>query len=173
MTQENTTPETTTPEANAVHHATKRGADMSLARKEISPDSHKAVHEGRISLEEARELGREGSPFGPAPKTTSKNDRSRPCLCACGEVSKAGRFKPGHDQRMVTLAKAHVRGEADLTDEQMEYVQKSGKLDRARLQVEKEERQRQERIAKKAQKQREKEGEIERRRAEKAEGEKS
>ncbi len=170
MTQENTTPETTTPEANAVHHATKRGADMSLARKEISPDSHKAVHEGRISLEEARELGREGSPFGPAPKTTSKNDRSRPCLCACGEVSKAGRFRPGHDMRMVTFAKEYVRGERELTPEQMEYVQESGKVDRARLQVEKEERKRQEAAAKKAEAQRQKEGrkaEAKRRNAEK------
>jgi hypothetical protein len=165
MTQENTTPETTTPEANAVHHAAKRGADMSLARKEISPDSHKAVHEGRISLEEARELGRNAAPSGPAVRA-DKNDRSRPCLCACGEVSKAGRFKPGHDMRMVTLAKAHVRGEADLTDEQMEYVQESGKLDRARLQVEKEEHKREEKTQQKAERQRRREGEAEAKKSE-------
>ncbi len=37
----------------SVHHQTKKGADMALAKKQISPDSHKAVHEGRISLDEA------------------------------------------------------------------------------------------------------------------------
>ncbi len=157
-------------QVNAVHGNTKKAADTALAKRAISPDSHKAILTGELSLEEARSLGREGSPFGPTPKTVAKNDRSRLCLCACGEVSKAGRFKPGHDMRMVTLAKAYVRGEADLTDEQMEYVEISGKLDRARLQVEREERKRQERIAKKAEVQRQKEGreaEAKRRNAEK------
>ncbi len=159
--QENTT---------TIHPMTRKAADLALAKKVISPDSHRAVHEGRISVEEARELGREGSPFAPARKTVAKNDRSRPCLCACGEVSKAGRFKPGHDMRMVTLAKAWVRGETEPNEEQMEYLRESGKLDRARAQVSEEERQRQERIAKKAEAQRRKEGreaEAKRRNAEK------
>lgn len=163
MTQE----QNTTTEANAVHHQTRRAADTALAKRTISPDSHKAVHEGRISLGEARELGREGSPYGPAPKTVSKNDRSRDCLCLCGNRTRGGRFIPGHDQRLVTYAKEYVRGERELTEEQTEYVQTSGKLDRAKAQVEKEERRREEVAARKAQKQREKEGETERRKAEK------
>jgi hypothetical protein len=52
--------------------------------------------------------------------------------------------------RLVTYAKEYVRGERELTDEQLEYVTTSGKLDRARKQVEKErekERRRAERAA--------------------------
>ncbi len=170
MTEQNATPETTTPEANAVHHQTRKAADMSLAKKAISPDSHRAVLAGDLSLEEARELGRKGSPFGPTLKTADKNDRSRDCLCGCENQTSGGRFRPGHDMRMVTFAKEYVRGERELTPEQMEYVQESGKVDRARLQVEKEERKRQEAAAKKAEAQRQKEGrkaEAKRRNAEK------
>ncbi len=169
MTEQNTTPETTAPEANAVHGNTRKAADLALAKRTISPDSHRAVLAGDLSLEEARSLGRNAGPAGPAVRA-DKNDRSRPCLCGCQGISKTGRFVAGHDMRMVTLAKAHVRGEADLTDEQMEYVQESGKLDRARLQVEKEDRKRQEAAAKKAEAQRQKEGrkaEAKRRNAEK------
>jgi hypothetical protein len=50
-----------------VHHKTKKAADLALAKKAISPDSHRAVHEGRITVEEAQSLGRDGSPFGPVP----------------------------------------------------------------------------------------------------------
>ena len=173
MTQENTQRETTTTEANAVHHTTKKAADTSLAKKAISPDSHRAVHEGRISLEEARELGREGSPFGPAPKTISKNDRSRSCLCLCGNRTNGGRFRPGHDMRMVTLAKAHVRGEAEPNEEQMAYLVESGKLERAHQRVAEEEAKRQEAAAKKAEAQRKKEGDAEAKKRNAESGEKS
>ncbi len=142
--------ENTTTKANAVHHQTKKAADMALAKRTISPDSHKAIHEGRISLEEARELGREGSPFAPAKKTISKDDRTRLCMCGCGGTSKTGRFAPGHDPRMITLAKAYVRGEAEPNEEQMAYLQESGKLERAKVRVEKEEQKRREREAKAA-----------------------
>ena len=70
--------------ANEVHHKTRKAADLALAKRQISPDSHRAVHEERITLEEARELGREGSPYGPTPKVVSKNDRTRSCMCGCG-----------------------------------------------------------------------------------------
>lgn len=52
-------------------------------KKQILPNSHKAVLEGRMTLAEAKELGRERSPFGPAKKTVSKADRSRLCMCGC------------------------------------------------------------------------------------------
>ena len=126
---------------NKVNGNTKKAADMSLAKKTISPDSHRAVHEGRITLEEARELGREGSPFGPAVRV-NKNDRTptkTPCLCGCGELVPRN-FKAGHDQRMVTLAKEYVRGQRELTEEQMEYVESSGKLERAKRKVSEEDR---------------------------------
>jgi hypothetical protein len=50
----------------------------------------------------------------------------------------------------VTFAKQYVRGERQLTDEQMEYVATSGKLERARMQVQKEDEQARERAAKQA-----------------------
>ena len=162
MTEQNATPEAT------VHGNTKKAADKAVARRAISPDSHEAVREGHITLDEARELGREGSPFGPTPRTVAKNDRSRDCPCGCGNQTSGGRFRPGHDQRMVTLAKAHVRGEAEPNEEQMAYLVESGKLERAHQRVAEEEAKRRERTEAKAQKQREKEGEAERRKAEKA-----
>ncbi|PLS87389.1 MAG: hypothetical protein CYG60_02075 [Actinobacteria bacterium] len=170
MQERNANPETTTPEAT-IHPMTRKAANTSLAKRAISPDSHKAVLAGALSLEEARSLGRNAGPAGPAVRV-NKNDRTptkTPCLCGCGELVRRN-FKAGHDQRMVTLAKAYVRGEADLTDEQMEYVEISGKLDRARTQVQKEERKRQEVAARKAEAQRRKEGreaEAKRRNAEK------
>ena len=90
-------------------------ADLALAKRSIAPDNHRAVHEGRITEEEPRSLGQEGSPFGPAPKTISKNDRTptkTPCSCGCGEPVPRT-FRAGHDVRLVSLAKAHVRGEAE------------------------------------------------------------
>jgi len=125
-----------------VHGNTKKAADIALAKKAISPDSHRAVHEGRITVEEARSLGRDGSPFGPPPRAISKNDRTptkTPCLCGCREPV-ARLFKAGHDQRLVTFAKEYVRGERDLTPEQMEYLRVSGKLERAKARVADEDR---------------------------------
>ncbi len=40
--------------------------------------------------------------------------------------------------KMHRLAREYVRGERDLTDEQLEYVRESGKLERAQARVEKE-----------------------------------
>jgi hypothetical protein len=122
-----------------VYHATRRAADLALAKKAISPDSHWAVHEGRITMDEARSLGREGSPFGPAPKTISKNDRTRPCI-ACGGTTKGGRFHPGCDAKMHRLAREYVRGERELTEEQLAYLRESGKLERAKARVAEEDR---------------------------------
>ncbi len=159
MTEQNATPETTTPEANAVHGNTRKAADLALAKRTISPDSHKAVLTDALSLEEARSLGRNAGPAGPAVRA-DKNDRSRPCLCGCQGISKTGRFVAGHDQRLVTYAKEYVRGERELTPEQMEYVEASGKLDRAKQQVEKEESKREEVAARKAEAQHKKEDEA-------------
>ncbi|MDP9437216.1 MAG: hypothetical protein M3P49_00470 [Actinomycetota bacterium] len=157
-----------------VNGNTLKAARVAVAKKEISADSFRGIEAGSVSLAEARELGRNAGPSGPAVRV-DKNDRTpspTPCLCGCGELVPRN-FKPGHDQRLVTYAKEYVRGERELTTEQMEYIQASGKLDRAKQQVEKEEHKRQEAAARKAEAQRKKEGEAERRRAKKAEGEKS
>ena len=152
MTEQNATPETTTPEANcAVHHQTRKAADMSLAKKAISPDSHWAILEGRITLDEARELGRNAGPGGPAVRV-NKNDRTptkTPCLCGCRELVPRT-FKAGHDMRLVAYAKEYVRGERELTPEQLEYIQTSGKLERARQRVAEEDTKAQEKATKKA-----------------------
>ena len=140
-----------TDETN-VHHATRKGADMSLARREISQDSYRAIHEGRITLAEARELGRQGSPYGPAPKLVNKDDRTptaTPCLCGCG-VMVARRFAPGHDAKMLRVAREHILNGRELTHDQSEYLETSGKMGRVRAKLAEEERERHERAAKKA-----------------------
>jgi hypothetical protein len=134
-----------------VHGNTRKAADLSLAKREISPDSHRAVHEGRISLEEARELGRNAGPSGPAVRV-SKDDRTptkTPCLWGCG-ILVARIFAPGHDMRMVSLAKIYVRGEANPNEAQMAYLEESGKLERAKAQVARENERARERATKKA-----------------------
>lgn len=139
------------PEENKVHHQTKRGADIALAKKQISPDSHRAILAGELDLAAAKNLGRNAGPAGPTVRV-NKDDRTptpSECLCGCGELVPRT-FKPGHDQRMVTFAKEFVRGERELSDEQREYVEQSGKLDRARARVEAEEAKRREREAKKS-----------------------
>ena len=150
MTQENTQQETT--EANAVHHQTKRGADLALAKKAISPDSHRAVHEGRISLEEARELGREGTPFGPAPKTMSKNEKGQPCWCGCGSWTKPNRrWLPGHDQRAKGIITRAVReGKQDeLPDRLREYAAERDLIQQTHQRMAQEDRRRAEKEANK------------------------
>jgi hypothetical protein len=158
---------------------TRRAADIALAKRTISRVSYDAVLAGEITLQQAKNLGRDQGPTGTgqgrsgqdsartAPRSVraeggqggadtppqpvsrmSKDDRSRECLCACGTRTKGGRFVPGHDVRMVSYAKEYLRGERNLTDEQMAYVRESGKLDRARTRLAEEERKRQERATK-------------------------
>ncbi|PLS84078.1 MAG: hypothetical protein CYG60_19850 [Actinobacteria bacterium] len=150
MTQENTTPETATTEANAVHHQTKKSADLALAKKAISPDSHRAVLAGDLSLEEARSLGRNAGPAGPAVRV-NKNDRtptSTPCLCGCGELVPRN-FKAGHDMRMYRVAREHLTEGRELTDEQADYLETSGKMARVKAKIAEENRRRAEQEAKK------------------------
>ncbi len=155
--------ENTTTKANAVHHQTKKAADMALAKRTISPDSHKAIHEGRISLEEARELGREGSPFAPAKKTISKDEKGQSCWCSCGSWTKPNRrWLPGHDQRAKGIIMRAVReGTLDeLSDQLREYAAERDLIRQTQERMAAEERKRQERIARKAERQRMKEGEA-------------
>jgi hypothetical protein len=83
--------------------------------------------------------GRDGADTPPRPVSRiSKDDRSRLCMCGCGKTTR-GRFAIGHDQRLLKFAYEHLRGERELTKEQLEYVTSSGKLERARARVEREE----------------------------------
>ncbi len=161
MTEQNTQQENTTTEGT-VHGNTKKAADMSLAKKAISPDSHRAVHEGRISLDEARELGREGSPFAPAPKSVSKNDRTRLCMCRCGRETR-GRFATGHDARVKGwIVRAVREGTLDeLSEEIQEYAAERDLVRQTRERMVEEDRKRREKIEAKAEAQRRKEGEAE------------
>ena len=127
-----------------VHGNTLKAADIALAKKVISPDSHRAVYEGRIDLEEARSLGREGSPFGPVLRAISKNDRTptkAPCLCGCGEPV-ARTFKAGHDMVMFRVAREHLTKGREISKEQREYLETSGKMERVKAKLAEEERKR-------------------------------
>lgn len=154
MMQENNTPETAevemkqeeqtreASEPKAIHHATKRGADMSLARREISQESHAAVLKGELSLHEARDLGRNAGPDGQVGQSTAKTNtpkKDKPVtLCiACGKPTKGGCFHPGGDMKMHRIADEHLRGERELTDAQREYLESSGKMEQARKRAEK------------------------------------
>ena len=126
MTEQNQEQTAETQEQPRVHGSTRKAADMDLAKKAISPDSHRAIYEGRITLEEARQLGREGSPFGPAKKIVSKNDRTQECWCGvCGQQTSPGRrFRAGHDQRAKgMIVKAVREGTLDrLSEKLQEYA---------------------------------------------------
>jgi hypothetical protein len=80
------------------------------------------------------DVGREGSLFGPAPKTISKDDRTptkTPCLCGCGEPV-ARTFKAGHDMVMFRVAREHPTEGQKITKGQREYLETSGKMERVR-----------------------------------------
>ena len=90
------------------------------------------------------DVGREGSLFGPAPKTISKDDRTptkTPCLCGCGEPV-ARTFKAGHDVGMFRVAREHPTGGQEITKGQREYLETSGKMERVRGKLAEEERKR-------------------------------
>lgn len=150
----------TTTEA-AIHPMTRKAADTSLAKRQISPGSHKAILTGELSLEEARDLGREGSPFAPANTTVSKTDRSRLCMCQCGRETK-GRFAAGHDARVkgwiVRAVREGTLGE--LSEEIQEYAAERDLIRQTRERMAEEDRKRQEVATKKAEAQRREEGEA-------------
>jgi hypothetical protein len=117
-----------------VHGNTKKAADMALARREeISRDSQRAVHEGRISLAEAKELGRSRGPDTPERRSggpgaaTEGPRKGRECLCSCGGTTRGGRFLPGHDMCLYGELKRNLEKDPLLrnerfTDKQREYA---------------------------------------------------
>lgn len=114
-----------------VHHQTRKAADMSLAKKEISPESYAAMLAGELKLEEARNLGRDKGPDAPPTpiSRTSKDDATQECWCGCGERTKPNRrWRPGHDQRAKgTILRAVREGKTDeLSDRLREYGEERG-----------------------------------------------
>ena len=170
-------------EPTKIHGNTKKAADMAIAKKQISRPSYDAVLAGTLALAEAKSLGRDRGPdttqasggqrtptgrtgsddrtmpdVPPQPVSRiSKGDRSRHCI-ACGGLTKGGRFHPGCDAKMHRLAREYVLGERELTDEQLSYIESSGKLEQAKARVEREEAKRQEKITDKSERQRQREG---------------
>ncbi len=163
--------------SEGIHHQTKKGADLAIARKEISQESHAAVHAGTLTLAEARELGREGRPdvldggeehgYESAPKPgsrLSKDDTTQECWCSCGERTNPGRrFKPGHDARAKGIIKRAVRaGEIEsLTENQRAYADERNLIEETEQQMEAEEQRKAEKAQARSEKQREREGEAE------------
>jgi hypothetical protein len=143
---------------------TRRAANIALAKRQISPASYRAlVEEGTITLQQAKSMGRNGAPAtdtgrasdGPESATEasrstsgaddahtppqpvsriSRNDRSRECMCGC-ERQTRGLFAPGHDARMFRVAREHLTEGHELTDEQHEYLESSGKMQRVRTRL--------------------------------------
>jgi hypothetical protein len=120
-----------------VHGNTKKAADMALAQREISRDSHRAVHEGRITLAEAKELERDRGPGTPERRSggpgaaTERPPKGRECLCSCGGTTRGGRFLPGHDMRLYGELKRNLEKDPLLrnerfNDEQRQYAKERG-----------------------------------------------
>ena len=131
---------------------TKRASDMAIARKQVSQESYRAVLAGEITLRRAKELGRSGAPTdtpqgssGPGrgqetagtpqeQPTDGPHGTRRSCLCGCGETTRGGRFKPGHDARLHGELKRNLEKDPLLrnerfTEEQRGYARERGLLD--------------------------------------------
>ena len=139
-----------------VHHQSRKAADISLAKRQISPTSHRAVLDGDITLQYARDLGRDGAPRaaggerGPGTATeqarsasatdaadappqpasrNSKDDRTQECWCGCQELTSPNRkWRPGHDQRGKGIIRQAVKeGKAgELSPQLREYGEERG-----------------------------------------------
>ena len=122
-----------------VHQATKRAAGIATAKKQISPASHRAVLAGEITLQRAKELGRDRGPADTsedrdglrrASSGPRKGRRPRPCI-ACSGLTKGGRFHPGCDQALYGRIKRQLRSDPLLrsdrfNDEQRRYAVERG-----------------------------------------------
>lgn len=133
---------------NKVNGNTLKAARVAVAKKEISADSFRAIESGSLSLAEARELGRNIGPAGPAVRV-NKNDRSRPCLCQCGETTSGSLFRQGHDMRVFRLLREHLTEGRELPSEVVEYAEQSGKMARVKARLAEEDRRRAEKEANK------------------------
>ena len=122
---------------------TKRALDMAIARKQVSQESYRAVLAGTLTLQRAKELGRSGAPTdttqgssGPGrgqetagtpqeQPTDAPQGTGRSCLCGCGETTRGGRFKPGHDARLHGELKRNLEKDPLLRNERFTEEQRS------------------------------------------------
>jgi hypothetical protein len=120
---------------------TKRALDMAIAKRQVSQESYRAVLAGEITLQHAKAIGRDGAPAADtdrasdgreeATKTPVKGRTPRPCLCGCGQTTRGGRFKPGHDARLHSELKRNLERDPLLrnerfTEEQKAYAKERG-----------------------------------------------
>ncbi len=128
---------------------------LALDRKAISEESHAAVLAGTLSLQEAKDLGRDAGPdglTGPTPKTLSKDEKGQRCWCGCDSWTKPNRrWLPGHDQRAKGIITRAVREgkEDELSDRLREYAAERYLIRQTRQRVAEENRHRDEEEANK------------------------
>ena len=128
----------------------------------------RAVIAGEITLQQAkaygRDLDRHGNPVkSETPKKATKKTTEptlTPCLCGCGTMVPRT-FAAGHDMVMFRVAREHLTEGREITDAQREYLESSGKMQRVKDKLAKDEAKRQEKIRAKAETQRKREGEAE------------
>ena len=123
---------------------TKRALDIAIAKRQVSQDSYRAVLAGEITLQRAKELGRDRGPADTAQGSGDQDEaRTGPrstraggtqggayCLCGCGELVK-NRFRPGHDMRLYGELKRNLEKDPLLrnerfTEEQKAYAKERG-----------------------------------------------
>ena len=129
---------------------TKRALDVAIARKQVSQESYRAVLAGEITLQRAKELGRDRGPDevgrgSSGPETATETLRSASadtstgrasCLCGCGQIPRnsKSRFVQGHDARLHGELKRNLEKDPLLrnerfTEEQRSYARERGLLD--------------------------------------------
>jgi len=126
---------------------TKRALDIAIGRRQVSQESYRAVLAGEITLQRAKELGRDRGPddisgASEGPGRTSEDPRSastggtrgsadslRTCLCGCGGTPRGhkSQFLVGHDARLHAELKRNLEKDPLLrnerfTDEQRRYA---------------------------------------------------
>ncbi len=97
--------------------------------------SYDAILAGRIGLDEAKAIGRDGAPAIDAGQGQSGHGRARtgpregrtprPCMCSCGDTTKGGMFLPGHDARLHGELKRNLQSDPLLRNERFTAEQRA------------------------------------------------
>src|SRR5215211_4089249 len=128
-----------TEENTQIDGRTKRALDMAIARRQVSQESYRAVLAGEITLQRAKEVGRDRRPAdtGQASggreeaRTGPRGSRTpRPCMCSCGGTTKGGRFLPGHDARLHSELKRNLEKDPLLRNERFRDEQRRYAVER-------------------------------------------
>ena len=127
-------------EQKRIDGRTRRAADIALAKRSISRASYDALLASEITLQQAKELGRDRGPADTGQASSGQEEaRTGPregrtpqrCLCSCGGTTKGGRFLPGHDAGLHGELKRNLENDPLLrnerfTDEQKAYARERG-----------------------------------------------